>query len=124
MPRIKYAAIILMTIILGLLSRKISWIPAITGDSLYAVMMYYICRFCFISKPMRFSLWMAIGICFIIEFSQVLQYEWIVEIRKSLFGRLVLGQGFLVSDLIGYILGASIAFYIDKYVFDFQKKGR
>lgn len=55
-------------------------------------------------------------ICYGIEFLQLYQGEWIIELRKTLFGRYVLGQGFLWSDILAYTLGITFAFIIEKII--------
>lgn len=53
-------------------------------------------------------------ICYCIEFLQLYQAEWIIELRKTLFGRYVLGQGFLWSDILAYTFGIAFVFLIEK----------
>lgn len=53
-------------------------------------------------------------ICYAIEFFQLYQSEWIIEIRKTLFGRYVLGQGFLWTDILAYTFGILTAFIIER----------
>ena len=60
--------------------------------------------------------------CYCIEFLQLYQSEWIIAIRKTLFGRYVLGQGFLWSDILAYTFGIVFAFLIDNVVFNFNRK--
>lgn len=55
-------------------------------------------------------------ICYCIELFQLYQAEWIITVRKTLFGRYVLGQGFLWSDLFAYTFGITIAFIIEKII--------
>ena len=43
-----------------------------------------------------------------IEISQLCQAQWINTIRETTFGSLVLGHGFLFSDLICYTIGILI----------------
>jgi hypothetical protein len=54
-------------------------------------------------------------ICYGIEFLQLYQGEWMIELRKTLFGRYVLGQGFLWTDILAYTFGITIAFIIEKF---------
>jgi hypothetical protein len=54
--------------------------------------------------------------CYSIELFQLYQAEWIIELRKTLFGRYVLGQGFLWSDIAAYTIGIIIAFLIEKFI--------
>jgi len=56
----------------------------------------------------------SVSICYCIEFLQLYQAEWIIELRKTLFGRYVLGQGFLWSDIMAYTFGAFSAFALEK----------
>ena len=113
--RITYFVLTIVTIALGLLSRHFKFIPLFIGDILYATMVYFIMRFLFISKPVKFDIIAALVFCFAIEFSQLYQAPWINELRHTLFGRLVLGQGFLWSDFLCYVLGVGIGGGIEQY---------
>ncbi len=53
-------------------------------------------------------------ICYGIEFSQLCQATWINELRPTLFGRYLLGQGFLWSDILAYTCGVFVAFIIER----------
>jgi hypothetical protein len=113
--RITYFALTIATIILGLLSRHFKAIPLFIGDVLYATMVYLIMQFIFISRAIKFSVVAASLFCFAIEFSQLYQAPWINDLRHTLLGRLVLGQGFLWSDLLCYVLGVGIGVGVDVY---------
>lgn len=106
MTKIQYLFLAGLTILLGLLSRKMSVIPTITGDVLYAVMIYWLSRFLFTGKSVLFSLVATIIFCFNIEFLQVVQYPLLRSIRSNPLLRLVFGQGFLWPDLVAYCIGA------------------
>ena len=106
--------IVLIVIVLGILSRIISILPLCIGDILYAVMIYFIMRTLFLKQKIYQVAYISLGICFLIECSQLYQAHWIIELRKTLLGHYVLGQGFLWSDLIAYIFGITIAFLLDK----------
>jgi hypothetical protein len=101
-------------IIIGLLSRKNTFIPLWIGDVFYALMMYFIVRFLFLQKRPLFVYSLSLGICIVIELSQLLHTDWINTIRATLTGRLILGQGFLWSDLAAYAVGAALGLLIDK----------
>jgi len=103
-------------ILLGVISRKIAVIPLCIGDLLYAVMMYVLIRILFINKKAIQIMIISLLICYCIEFLQLYQAEWIIALRKTLFGRYVLGQGFLRSDLLAYTFGVAIAFIIEKII--------
>jgi hypothetical protein len=55
-------------------------------------------------------------LCYGIEFLQLYQDEWMIELRKTLFGRYVLGQGFLWTDILAYTFGITIAFLMEKFI--------
>lgn len=112
--RINYFLIFLSIIVFGILSRKIPFIPLWIGDFLYAVMIYFLVRIFFPSKKIWFVILLSLFICYCIEFLQLYQAKWIIDLRKTLFGRYVLGQGFLWSDILAYTFGISLTFIIEK----------
>ncbi|GAA4336759.1 DUF2809 domain-containing protein [Mucilaginibacter gynuensis] len=113
--RLVYLALTLATIIIGLLSRHYAAIPLFVGDILYAVMVYFIVCFLFVNAHIKYVVIVALVFCYVIEFSQLYQAIWINDIRHTLFGRLVLGAGFLWSDLLCYTVGVSIAMLVDRW---------
>lgn len=114
--RSRYLALITGIILLGLLSRRAPAIPSWTGDMLYALMMFFIVRFCFIRKKTAFVGILSLAICFAIECSQLYQAAWINDLRQTLPGRLVLGQGFLWTDLIAYTAGILLGVVLEKRI--------
>lgn len=114
--KISYFILFLFTIFLGLLSRKISWIPLWIGDFLYAVMIYLLIRIFFPTRKAISIVLLSLIICYSIEFLQLYQAEWIIELRKTLFGKYVLGQGFLWSDILAYTFGIIFIFLIEKII--------
>lgn len=111
--RFSYFIIIISVIILGILSRNIEGIPTFFGDTLYAVMVYFGMRMFFINLNLKKTAILALVFCFFIEFLQLYRAEWMLAIRRTTLGHYALGQGFLWSDLGFYILGITIAFFID-----------
>lgn len=111
--RISYFILIIFTIILGILSRKFDGVPLFFGDMLYAVMVYFGVRMFFINLNFKTSAILTIVFCFGIEFLQLYQAEWLLEIRRTTLGHYALGQGFLWSDLGFYTLGVLIAHLMD-----------
>ncbi|MBP6759345.1 MAG: DUF2809 domain-containing protein [Flavobacterium sp.] len=111
--RLSYFILIISTIILGILSRKIEGVPTFFGDTLYAVMAYFGMRLLIIKKSLKKALALALMFCFCIELLQLYQAEWLLSIRRTTLGHYVLGQGFLWSDLFFYTLGITIAFGMD-----------
>lgn len=114
--RLFYFLIIIGIIILGLLSRKIEAIPLFIGDILYACMIYLIIRFLFIKIKSHKIAVISLFVCYAIEALQLYQADWINTLRNTTFGYLVLGQGFLWSDISAYTFGVGISFSIERFV--------
>ena len=117
--RIHYLALIIVTIGLGLGSRT-SIIPEFIypylGDALYALMFFFMVGFLFPNMSTLKVFGISVGLCFLIEFSQLYQADWINAIRHTRLGGLILGFGFLWSDLLSYfvggIMGSGVEFII------------
>ena len=103
-----YLLLIIIVIAFGILSRKVAQIPLITGDILYAVMMFLIIRFLLIRLNYKVAAVISLSICYGIELSQLYQAPWINHIRDTTLGALVLGHGFLWSDIVAYTAGTGI----------------
>jgi hypothetical protein len=114
--RNQYFILFLFVIFLGILSRKVSFVPLCTGDFLYAVMIYLLVRILFPFKKSSFIAPLSLLICYSIEFLQLYQGNWMLELRKTLFGRYVLGQGFLWSDILAYTCGILTFFIIERII--------
>lgn len=82
-------------------------------------MIYFLVRIFLSLKKAFLIAFISILICYSIEFLQLYQAEWIVELRKTLFGRYVLGQGFLWSDILAYTFGIAYAFLVEKIVLNY-----
>ncbi len=103
--RLLYACLVLLTIIAGLISREISEIPLWIGDALWALMIFWGIAMLFPRLKLISLTIVSILVCYAVETTQLYQAEWINSIRKTLPGRLILGQGFLWSDLVAYAAG-------------------
>jgi len=114
--RIAFFMLICITIFAGLLSRRFAAIPLFIGDILWAIMVYFMVRLIFITKPVKFIVVVSLGLCYAIEFSQLYKAPWIDNLRHTLFGRLVLGDTFLWTDLLCYTGGIATAIWIDKII--------
>ena len=108
--RICYLSGIAVLIALGLLSRRVKFVPATCGDALWAMMVYCCFRIVLIRKPMIISAVAALITSFAIEFSQMLTPDWLVKIRSTFLGHMLLGQGFLWSDLLAYTIGIAVIY--------------
>ena len=118
--RFVYLILIIVTIILGLLSRKVSGLPevisAYSGDVLWAMMVFFFIAFIFNKKSTIFIIFWAIIFSYSIEISQLYHAPWIDAIRNTTLGALVLGFGFLWSDLVCYTVGIIIGAIIDRLI--------
>ncbi|MGQ7887928.1 ribosomal maturation YjgA family protein [Paenibacillus sp. WC2504] len=119
---LKYAAAIVVTIVLGLSSRRFpnvfpDIIAVNAGDILWASMIYFGFRFICTKRSLAWAVGWSVIFCFGIEFSQLYQAEWIVAVRRTVVGSLILGRGFLTIDLARYVIGIAAAWLFDKYVF-------
>lgn len=112
--RLSYLITILVVIALGILSRKITFIPLFIGDLFYAVMIYFGIRFLLINLSKIKSTVLSLLICYCIELLQLYGAQWMVELRSTIVGHYVLGQGFLWSDILAYSFGILIAYSIEK----------
>lgn len=113
-----YLALTVVVMILGLGSRKYgNYLPGFlreySGDALWALMVYLGFCFLFRRSSIRKIGLMSLAFSYVIEFSQIYQGQWINEIRATTLGALVLGKGFLISDLICYTVGVIIGVMID-----------
>ncbi|MBU1822052.1 MAG: DUF2809 domain-containing protein [Bacteroidetes bacterium] len=117
--RIHYLFLIIGTIGLGLASRA-GFIPQgiypYLGDVLYALMIYFLIGFLLRRVPSLTAAALCVAICYSIELSQLYQAAWINEIRSTRLGGLMLGFGFLWSDLVCYLTGALIGVGLE-YIF-------
>ena len=118
--RILYCLLVITTIIVGLASRKFAYllpdfINLGLGDALWALMMYWIIGFVVPRLSIRNLAIATLTICFVVELSQLWQADWLNAIRNNRFGALVLGRGFLWSDLIAYSLGVGMAVLLEYF---------
>lgn len=120
--RLLYITITAITIGMGLFIRiKKDWFPetfnVYAGDALYAFMMYFLISIITNKHPV-FKAIAALTVCYAIELSQLYKAAWIETIRQTLPGRLILGSGFLYSDLLAYAIGVALAFFVDYLLID------
>ena len=107
--RLIYIGAIAVLIVIGLLSRKVSFVPQCFGDALWAVVMYCCWRIVLVKRPTYVAAAFALVTSFAVEFSQLIKWRWLVELRSTKMGHLLLGQGFLWSDLVAYTVGIAAA---------------
>ncbi|BAR84025.1 hypothetical protein KNN_03179 [Bacillus thuringiensis serovar tolworthi] len=111
--RVVYALFTIVIIILGLSSRKFSFaLPHLLndylGDALWALMIFTGFGFLFPKTETKKLAFISLMFCYGIEASQLYHAEWIDSMRATTLGRLVLGYGFLWSDLVAYTIGVGV----------------
>lgn len=111
--RVLYAALTIIVIILGLGSRKFAYVlpdllNAYLGDALWALMIFIGFGFLFHKMETKKIAFLSLLFCYGVEMSQLYHAEWIDIIRATTLGGLVLGYGFLWSDLLAYTIGVGI----------------
>ena len=108
--------------ILGLSTRRFSmvmpnWVTLYLGDSLWALMVFFLFGLLFKTKNTGWVTKGALMYSFSIEISQLYHSQWIDSLRKTRLGGLVLGYGFLWSDLVSYTVGIGVGVLIEKLMF-------
>ncbi|WP_436864624.1 DUF2809 domain-containing protein [Bacillus fungorum] len=116
--RLLYALFTIVVIILGLSSRKFAFaLPALLndylGDALWALMIFIGFGFLFPKIETKKLAFISLLFCYGIEVSQWYHAEWIDSIRATTLGGLVLGYGFLWSDLVAYTIGVGIGMFCE-----------
>lgn len=117
--RFFYVLLLVITIVAGLASRHFpnilpQWVQLYLGDGLWAFMVFLLFGFIFNRKS---TLWIAIAaivFSYGIEISQLYHASWIDALRANPLGGLILGFGFLWSDLVCYLVGVGFGFVIER----------
>lgn len=127
--RFAYLISMVLTMILGLASRTFrDFLPMFfaenAGDALWAAMVYFGFRFLLVRKSLSTSILISFLFSYGIEFSQLYQADWIIQLRNTLLGGLILGKGFLAEDLLRYTAGILIGAAHDKIVVSLAHKCR
>ncbi|MEZ2649104.1 DUF2809 domain-containing protein [Bacillus wiedmannii] len=116
--RLLYALFTIVVIILGLCSRKFAFtlshlLNDYLGDALWACMIFTGFGFLFPKMETKKLAFISLLFCYGIELSQLYHAEWIDSIRATTLGGLVLGYGFLWSDLVAYTIGVGIGMFCE-----------
>ncbi|AOT72967.1 DUF2809 domain-containing protein [Geosporobacter ferrireducens] len=125
--RFIYSIFVLAVILLGLGSRMNAfflprWVNLYAGDVLWALMIFLITGVLFNKKSTYEIAGIAISYAYLTEISQLYQAPWINTLRKTVIGGLVLGFGFLWSDLLAYTIGVAIGVLLEKFILLKYKK--
>jgi hypothetical protein len=109
-----YSLGLVLVILLGLASRRYGPVlsPALagySGDALWAMMVFLIGGLIFPTWSTKRLFFAAIAVAWLIELSQLYHAPWIDGIRRTTVGHLALGDTFVWSDLVCYLIGAGVA---------------
>jgi fumarate reductase subunit D len=117
-PRSRALLLPLMVLVvaLGLGSRSAAarlhlprFVTDYAGDALWTVMVYLCLVFALPRLSLRHAASWALGLSVLVELSQLVHTPWLDALRAHRLGALVLGRGFLASDLVCYAVGAALA---------------
>jgi hypothetical protein len=114
-----YLALVLLTVALGLASRRFApalprVVAAYAGDALWAAMVFWLLA---LARPLARTGWLAaaaFAIAAAVEASQLHRAPWLDTLRDTRAGALALGRGFLWSDLACYAVGVAAAALLDR----------
>ncbi|MFW5785178.1 MAG: DUF2809 domain-containing protein [Chitinispirillaceae bacterium] len=116
--RLLFLTLLCLSVISGLLVRKYAslfpdWTNLVLGDILWAAAVFFFLRFLFPKLSLLTAGTSVLLFCFAVEISQLYQSEWINAIRNTTLGGLLLGFGFLWSDLFAYTVGVVFGMFVE-----------
>jgi hypothetical protein len=120
--RITYALLMLIVIALGLGSRRYAndlplFIANYAGDTLWALQVFLLVGFLLPSSTTLKIGLIAVAFAFFIEITQLYHAPWLDNIRHYRLAALVLGYGFLWSDLVCYSVGVMLGVMAELNIF-------
>ena len=110
--KVVYLFSAIVVLFAGLASRRYrthlpSFIGEYSGDVLWALMLFLVVSFVLAGRPIFQRCIVSLVLAFAVEVSQLYHAPWIDGIRNTTLGGLVLGFGFLWSDLVCYLVGVA-----------------
>jgi hypothetical protein len=116
--RVVYGLVLIAVIAAGLGSRVFgaslpAFVATYAGDTLYATMVFVGLAILRPRWPTGRLVGIALALSVAIEISQLYHAPWIDALRKTTPGALVLGYGFLWSDLACYVAGVLLGGALD-----------
>lgn len=122
-------ALLLATTVSGLASREFAaelpgFFATYAGDVLWAAALYWFLALLLARRSIPSIATAALLTSFAVELSQLYRAPWMDDLRRSTLGGLLLGHGFLWSDLLCYTLGIVLAATADAaWLFRVQRSG-
>ena len=119
--RIVYLLFAILTMLVGLASRRFrqhlpSFLGEYSGDVLWALMLFLVVSFVLAGRPLVQRCIISLVLAFAVEVSQLYHAPWIDGIRSTTLGGLVLGFGFLWSDLVCYLVGIAAGVLSERFL--------
>jgi hypothetical protein len=108
--RVFYIIAIALLIVLGLSSRKVTFLQDEIGDGLWSMALFCFLRFIFVNRKLKDIAIATLILSYLVEFSQLIRWEWLVAIRSTFIGHMLLGQGFVWWDLLAYSIGVIVIY--------------
>ena len=111
--RIAFFLCAVVVTIVGLASRRYQavlpeFIGEYAGDTLWALMLFLLVSTLLAGRTVISRATISLVLAFVVEISQLYHAPWIDSIRHTTLGGLVLGFGFLWTDLVCYTVGIVI----------------
>ena len=108
--RFVYLLAAIVVVIVGLASRRYrgqlpAFLAEYAGDTLWALMLFLLISTLLAGRQVLARAAISLALAFLVEISQLYHAPWIVSIRQTTLGGLVLGFGFLWTDLVCYTVG-------------------
>ena len=82
-----------------------AFLAEFAGDTLWALMLFLLVSTLLAGRPILTRAAISLALAFLVEISQLFHAPWIDSIRQTTLGGLVLGYGFLWTDLVCYSVG-------------------
>jgi glycopeptide antibiotics resistance protein len=108
-----YALAIFAVIIIGLGSRRYLQLGKYPGDALWTIVVFLLLGFALPRVSTLKVTALALLISSAVEFGQLYRAPWLVAIRSTTLGHLLLGSDFNWGDLVAYTIGALIALVVE-----------
>ena len=115
LPRL---ALIALVVLLGIGSRRyapvLPWlVAAYTGDILWATAAFLTIGLALPGASTRLVAALAMSVSVLVEVSQLYHAAWIDAVRRTTLGGLLLGFGFVWSDLACYAVGVGLGVVVE-----------
>ncbi len=113
-----YLLCAIAVLFLGLASRRFrgilpTFLAEYAGDTLWALMLFLLVSTLLAGRPILTRVAISLALAFLVELSQLYHAAWIESIRETTLGGMVLGFGFLWTDLICYAVGIVIGAFTE-----------